>query len=457
MVGESPTLDMRPAGGGAAQPWPRPALAWYAVSVFAVMLMLTQMESGAIWLLIEPIERDFELRDWQVGVLTGIAPSIFYACIGLPMSRLVDTMKRNMIMFVTLFVGGGITMVSGLTQNFAQFALCRVLIGGGGAISGPGTYSMMADYFPRARLPRAIAVLQVGFIFGRGLAQVFGGLIVGLVAAWPVMHVFGLPIHNWQTVFIVIGGVGTLAALLFLTVPEPPRRGCISQPRRSMSTGEVLGHLMTHWRLYAPQFLALAFSAVSIYGAESWRFVFLRRTYGWAPQHSGPILGFSAIGAQVLGLILGAWLTERLARRHDDANLRTVAIFYTLAPIFAVAGPLMPSPWLSVACSSIGGMLGLAAAGPQNAALQSVTPNEMRGQVTALYLFIFSVIGMGLGPGFIAFITDFVVGDEARIGYAMAGSAAVMTPLAALIMWSGIKAYGRAIGEVKAREALGLA
>ena len=42
------------------------------------------------------------------------------------------------------------------------------------------------------------------------------------------------------------------------------------------------------------------------------------------------------------------------------------------------------------------------------AAIQSVTPNQMRGQVTALYLFVFTVIGQGLGPVFISLFTDFV-------------------------------------------------
>ncbi len=441
---------------GATQPWPKPALAWYSVAVFAVVLMLGEIERNAIRFLIEPIERDFHLHDWKISILVGVAPSIFYALVGVPMARLVDSMRRNLILSIAVAIGAVTTSISGLAQTFWQFAVCRVLVGGGGAINGPGTYSMMADYFPRPKLPRAIAILQIGYISGNGLANVFGGLLVGLVAAWPVMHVAGLAIRNWQMVFVMAGGLGVLASLLLLTVREPARRGrAIQEPGQTMTLAQVAGYLWKYKALYAPQFLALAFSAVETYGNESWRIVFLRRTYGWGPQLSGVVLGFSAIGAQLLGLIVGTWLTERLARTRDDANLRAVAIFYSITPIFAVIGPLMPNPWLSVVCSSLTGMCGLAGAVPQNAALQSVTPNEMRGQVTALYLFVFAVIGVGIGPTFMALITDFIVRDEFKIRYAMAGSAAIMTPLAAIIMWSGVKAYGRAIGEVKAREALG--
>ena len=438
----------------AAQPWPKPAVAWYAVAVFGIVLMFGQLEQSVISFLITPIKNDFSLRDWEISLLVGIAPSIFYAAIGLPMARLVDTMRRNVVMAVMLSLGGAMTAISGLAQGFWQFAVCRVLVGGGGAIQGPGTYSMMADYFPREKLPRAIAFMQIGFISGRGLSLVFGGLLAGLVASWPVFHLGPLLIRNWQWVFIVVGVAGALGAVLFLTVPEPARRGrFVTEPGKGMTTGQVVSYLITHWKLYLPQFLALAFSAVETYGNESWRVVFLQRTYGWTPQQAGLVMGPMTIGAQLLGLVVGTWVTQRLAKKHDDANLRAVAIFYSFVPVFAVIGPLMPNPWLSIICSSLVGLFGLAGAVPQNAALQSVTPNEMRGQITALYLFIFSVIGLGMGPSFMAAITDFIVRDENLIRYSMAGSAAIMTPLAALIMWSGVKAYGKAIGEVKAREA----
>jgi len=115
----------------------------------------------------------------------------------------------------------------------------------------------------------------------------------------------------------------------------------------------------------------------------------------------------------------------------------------------------MPDPWLAVFCAAMAFLIGIGGAVPQNAALQSVTPNEMRGQVTALYLFVFSVIGMGLGPTFIAVFTNYIIGDENMLRYALALSAAIMMPIAAWIMWSGVRPYGEAITDIKLREARG--
>jgi hypothetical protein len=159
--------------------------------------------------------------------------------------------------------------------------------------------------------------------------------------------------------------------------------------------------------------------------------------------------------AAPLGLFLGAWLAERLQQRHDDANLRVVVIAWILAMPLMVAGPLFGSAELAVVAGGLAGMFSLMAAPTQNAALQSVTPNEMRGQITALYLLTYVLAAQGIGPSFIAAITEFVVRDEAGLRYALAGSAAVMMPLAILTIWLGMHPYGREIARLKMSETTG--
>ena len=457
MAVEIPTVgeveaEASPGAAKSLQPWPKPAIAWYAVGVFALVLMFGQLDQGIISLLVLPIERDFHLQDWQISLLTGLAPVLFYAFIGVPLSRLVDSRTRKYVLSIGIGVSAAITAACGLAQNFWQMFLCRVAVGGGNAVNGPGTYSMMSDFFPREKLPRAIAVIQIGFILGTGAPLIIGGIVIGILANTPAQEFLGLTIRNWQMVFIGVGLPSLLGALLLLTVPEPPRRGgMVMDPKTTVPFIQVVGYLFTHWRVYAPMFFGLAMSAVETYGVSSWRPVFFQRTFGWTAQQAGQAIGWSSIGASLIGLVVGASLTQWLAKKHDDANVRVVAIMYTITPIFAIAGPLMPNPWMAVACAAMTAMCGLAGAVPQNAAIQNITPNAMRGRVTALYLFVFTVVGQGGGPIFIALITNFILKDQSQIKLAMSGSAAVMTPLAALIIWMGVKSYGREIAALKAR------
>jgi MFS family permease len=461
MAMEIPTVEEVGASASdssSSQPWPKASIAWYAVFVFALVLMFGQLDQGVIGLLITPIKKDFLLADWQISLLTGVAPALFFVVIGIPLSRFVDTHTRKFVLAAGIGICSVMTTLCGLAQNFWSLFVVRVFVGGGTAVNGPGSYSMLADFFPRQRLPIAIYFLQIGFILGTGAPQLLGGYAVGLLSHTPPQQWMGLTIHYWQLVFMFVGLPALLGALLLLTVPEPPRRGSMQHGvTEAIPLWSIVAYLCKHWRLYGPMFFGLAFSAMETYGTLQWRIPFFERTYGWSIPQAAFVTGASNIAFQLIGLVVGSWVTKWLTSKYDDANVRVVAIFYSITPIFAVAGPLMPNPWLAALCAAMTGLCGLAGASPQNAAIQSVTPNHMRGQVTALYLFVFTVIGQGLGPTFISLFTDFVIRDEHNLRLAMSGTAAFMTPIAAIIIWLGVKPYGRAIAAIKAREAAGQA
>lgn len=439
-----------------AQPWPPARLAWYAVAMLALSLALQELDRGIMNLLVGPIKTDLHLTDSEMGLLLGFATAVFFAAIGLPAARLIDTRRRTLILSIGIAVWSASTALCGLAQSFVQLFLCRMGVGAGQAPHGPGCYSILADYFPRDRLPRAIAVLQIGYIAGTGFSLILGAMVIQAIAGLPPAHLGSLVIHNWQMVFLAVGLPGLIVAALVGSVPEPPRRGRVSTGKKiNVPIRAVVAMLVQNRTVYGPLFLALLFSIVDTLGTQVWRPEFFRRTYGWSPQQVGYIFGVASLIAAPIGLLVGTAITERLVKRHEDGHVRAVAIFFTSYVPFAIAAPLMPNPWAAIVCSAIAYALGMASAVPQNAAIQSVTPNEMRGQVTALYLFIFTAIGGGLGPSFIAFLTDHVVGNEQLIRYSFVISGATMGPLAALSIWLGVRPYGRKLAEVKAHEVAG--
>ena len=82
-------------------------------------------------------------------------------------------------------------------------------------------------------------------------------------------------------------------------------------------------------------------------------------------------------------------------------------------------------------------------------AVPSILRDWIKGQVTAIILFGFNIIGYGLGPTVTALFTDYVYRDEAQVGYALATCYAILGPIAFLIMLSGLKPYGRAVAAVR--------
>jgi len=399
-------------------------------------MLVNLLDRGIINLLVEPIKRTLHLSDLQVSVLMGFAFVVFYILLGFPIASLADSRSRRTIVGIGLFCWSAMTALCGIAQNFWSFFACRVGVGVGEACTGPATLSMLADFFPPERLTRAVALMSFGAIAGVGLAQMIGAGVVQSLQMVPDLQVpiIGI-VHNWQMVFFVVGLPGLLVAALMFSVVEPRRRGRLSAASTArLPWSTVIEFVSRNRQCYLPMFTALGLTTIVHSGIAAWSIVFYQRTYDWTPVQTGYVLGLVALITSPIGLIVGAWFAERgAARGFEDANMRVAAWASTFAIPWSALGPLMPSPWLAVAMAAIGNLVVSVAGAPMSAALQIITPNEMRGRVSALYLFVANVLGMGIGPTAIAVLTDLVFHNEAKLRYSLV--------VAALFAWVPAACY----------------
>ncbi|HEU0173907.1 MAG TPA: MFS transporter [Blastocatellia bacterium] len=432
-----------------SEPWPSPSRAWYAVFVFALALMINMLDRGIVPMLIRPLKRDLGLSDWDMGLLMGPIFVIFYMVLGLPIARLADYKSRRAILGVGVTVWSVMTSLCGVAQGFWQLCACRIGVGSGEACSGPATFSMLADLFPKEKLPRAIAVLNFGFYAGNGLALIISGILAQVFAdSAPItLPLVGVTMRGWQMTFVIIGLPGLIVAALLATVREPKRR--ISA--KLIPIRDVFAFLNKNRTSFAPIFIGMGIQVVMTYGALNWGPAFYMRTFGWTTKVYGLVMGPITIVIMPVGTLLGSILAERFARAgRDDANMRVVFLGKLAALPFGILFPFMPNAYLAVTVSTIGLFFLAWTAAPLNAALQFITPHQMRGQITALFLFVFNVIGFGLGPMLVAFFTHYVFQAESQVGLSLAATGLILGPLGTLVIWLGMKPYGRSVAEAKA-------
>ncbi len=435
----------------ARQPWPSRAAAYYGLAVIILATMLNFFDAQVFGIMGQRIKVDLHLTDEQLGFLIGPANVVFYVLVGIPMARLVDIYPRKIVLACGIAIIGGITALGGLAQSFRQLFSSRMLVGAGGSAHAPGAYSMLADYFPPARLPRAIGWLQLGYIGGSSLGIYLGGHLVSWAAAWPVSHWMGLSIHGWQLILIMVGAPGLLISVLLLLAREPARRGTITHGK-SLPVSVVLREIWLRRAIYLPLFLGLALIATQTQGIQPWRAPFLIRTYGWSEARIGSWFGSIFLVGSLAGAASGTVFVEWLGKRYKDAHVRASTILFAAAAPFEIIAPLMPTGELSLLCVGVALVFGIASAVPQNAAIQRITPNEMRGQVTAIYLFMFIVFG-ALGSQLIGTITQRVFRSDAKLWETIVLTASVLMPLAALVISRGIRPYGREVERLEALEA----
>ncbi|WP_417320092.1 spinster family MFS transporter [Emcibacter sp.] len=426
--------------------WPSARRGWYAVFILTLSLLVNFLDRGIIALLVPYIKADLDLSDTQLSLIMGFAFVMFYMFAGLPIARFADHGNRKKLIAVGMALWGGATALCGFAKSFGTLFAFRVGVGVGEACTGPASFSLLGDYFPPHKLPRALAFLNFGFMLGTGLAILIGGTLVGILADLPpvVLPVFG-ELAVWQLAFILVGIPGLIVSLLMLTVKEPVRRIQGTPPAIS----EVVAFVVEKRWLYVPLVVGIALNTIVAVGHGMWGPAFFMRTYNWSVETVGLVSGLTFLIIMPIGATIGSMLAERWTRQgHADANMRVVMIALVTSLPFMIAAPLMPYGWMSATLNGIGMFFTALLFGPQNAAIQLTIPNRMRGQISALVLFGLNVIGYGLGPTVLAVITNYVFQDEMQIGYAMATSYAVISPIALFVLWLSIKQYRATVMEL---------
>jgi MFS family permease len=439
---------------------------YYALFVIVLATFLTFFDQVTFGMLAERIKHDFGLTDSQLGFLAGPASIICYLFVGIPLARLADIYPRKYVLAGGTALVGVIISLGGLAQNYVQFVFSRVFLAAGGSAHAPSSYSLLADAFPPRLLTRAFALLQFGFIGGMTLGPIIGGYLVMRSGEWGPTHLDGITILGWQWILIILGIPSLLVALLFLTITEPKRKVIASEtllPTRGMSFGrriltfmglDAIKAINSRPKVYYPLFAALALSAVESFGLAFWRVPFMVRTYGWNEAEIGAAIGLVTLCASLMGLVIGGVFVEWLAKRYKDANVRAAFIFFSCVTISTISAPLMPNGWAALIAMGSASMFGIAGAVPQNAAVQRIAPNEMRGQVTAIYLFMFTFFG-AMGSWVVGRVQDSFVGVDKDLWKAVLITASILLPLATFFMFRAIRPYRDEVIRLEALEKKG--
>lgn len=421
------------------------------------MLMLLYINSfldrTVIMLVVDPIKADFGVSDTAVSLLTGLAFASFYSIVGIPMGRLADRRSRRWIIGVGATGWAAMAGLCGITQNYAQLFLARVGLGLGEATFVPSAFSMISDYFPRNRLPRAYAVLMLGAPLGSGLAFIIGGLVadyaqsVGTVTL-PILGT----IRSWQLVFLITGLPGIPLALWVLaTVREPARHGLITDATdANLSIKSVIDFSRRHWSTYGKLLGGFSLLAMFSLGYLGWIAVFFMRTHGMDPGEAGAVVGTAALGGGITGVLSGGlWCSWMTKRGYADAPLRTAIHALIVAVPLGIVAPLISD---SRASAWLIGVLIFFLTFPQGtnvAAFQLITPNQMRAQVSAVFMLLTNVFGLGLGATAVAVLTDYVFGVPEQVNYSLALFSLLIGTPALIWLIAGLKPYRQSLKDAE--------
>ena len=235
--------------------------------------------------------------------------------------------------------------------------------------------------------------------------------------------------YGWRMTFVIIGLPGiVLAALIWLTVEEPPRGysdGPSARPRAPAPPFfEVFRFLITR-NSFMHMSVAAALHSVVWYSGTIWNNSFFVWYHGLNTGQAGNFLAiFALIGT--IGSFAGGFLSDKISTRKNDRRwymwvpgiacivMVPIQFFAYLSPDLGIVVPIAFS-FMYVFASFF--------FGPSFAVAQSVATVRMRAVSASVLLFIQTIIGMTLGPAIVGWFSDRLeptLGQGPGVAYPMA-------------------------------------
>lgn len=423
--------------------------AWYVVVVLMLANVSAFIDRQILSLLVQPIKRDLEISDTRMSYLLGLSFAVLYSVLALPIARWADRSDRRGIIAGGIAVWSGMTFLCGLARSYSQLLLARIGVGVGEASLNAPAVSLLADYFPRDRLGSAMSVYSMGIFLGSGLAYLIGGWVVGIAASLASWHIPWLgAIRPWQWVFLLVGGVGLLIALLMLTVREPVRAAEPTETRaaRRQPLAALLEYVGANRRTFATVSLGFAFSATVNYGIAAWLVTFFARTHGWTPMRAGAAQGLLTMTVGAVGVLCGGRVADALVRQGRADGALRVGIIGALGMLVAASVyPIMPSAALAVAWLVPVNFFAAFPWGAASSAAAQIAPAPLRAQGAALYFLVLNLVSAALGPSAVAWTTDYVFRDESALRYSLVVVNVLGMTLALLLLAAGLPAFRRTL------------
>ena len=228
------------------------------------------------------------------------------------MGWLGDRYRRTWLLAGGVGIWSLATLGSGIATDYKHLVLARSLLGIGEATYGVIATTILFDLFRAETRSRMMSMFYLAMPLGSAM-----GIVMGPVIAKN----FG----GWQNAFFLVGAPGIAAALIVLFLPEPVRGASEGVDLRKLEEQVKVGaskedyiDLMVN-SSYTYSVFGMAVYTFAIGGLLVWIPNYLFNTRGIDQEKATQYLGAVTLGASILGMSVGGWLADRLAKSNPSA------------------------------------------------------------------------------------------------------------------------------------------
>ncbi len=346
----------------------------------------------------QAIKDDLKITDTQLGLLGGLYFALLYTILGLPIARCAERYSRVNIIGSAILVWSGFTALCGAAASYFWLALFRFGVGVGEAGLSPPAHSLISDYYEPERRASALSIYSLGVPLGVLIGAVGGG--------WLAQN------FSWRVAFVAAGVPGIVLAIAVKLFVREPEREVSEGTTPASFVGELratagVARRMIRNRPVLNMMIGITLVSFAGYGGGQFVQPYWTRTFGLNYAQVGLITGLIGASSQAVGVMLGGFSTDRLARSGSPAWYGLIpAIGITLSYPF-ILGIYTAGSWQAAAVWMLfPGALSYVYMGPTYGVIQNSVAPQQRATATAVLFFVLNLVALGGGPPFAGWIID---------------------------------------------------
>jgi len=359
-----------------------------SLAILVAVNILNFYDRHVIGALTEPIRKEFNLSDAQIGLI-GSAFIWLYALVGLPLGKVADSSSRRKLLAAGMLVWSALTGLAAIAVNYAMLLVSRLGFAVGEAVVAPAATSWIGDLFPAAERSHALALFMLGVPVGGALSYFFSG---------PMAQAYG-----WRAAMVLAAAPAVVLIPLLLRLKEP-LRGAAEAHREAGAKGSMgtILRIPTMWWII----LSGALLNFNMYAIATFLPAFLSRIHGLSLARSGIATGIVFATGGAFGGLLAARLGDRVIHTHNNGRLLCAAGMSVVGAPFAYLGVSAGSvyaaiPLIALAYGSLNSYYGLV-----YSAIQDIVAPALRGRAMAIYFMAMYLCGASFGPLFTGRLSD---------------------------------------------------
>lgn len=371
-------------------------------SLFLLLFHATSyVDRHIIAIALPAIGAEFLLNDAQLGILSGVAFSLFFGAAVVPAGIVTAKMDQRHVLFGSAFVWSAATALSAAATGFWSLFSARIAVGVSEASGLPTAHRNVSEHGDEVR---AFARFNAGASIGIAAALLGGGVLV---------QMFG-----WRIAFICAALPGLILA---------PFAYLLFEKKNAVNVHGLAAFKETGRRIFQDRFRRLTYlgallTSIIGFGMLTWLPTFLIRVHGVSSQNTGLYLAVTIGILGTLATIGGGRIASRLGQRNPAWIIWFPLVLLLIGKPLIAAALFVNDARLAMALLVFPLMFAALHFSTTLAVLHQGHPGPIRHLISTHLLMASNLVGYALGPlivGLASWLLGLWAPDQDNLGGAI--------------------------------------